>query len=105
MDENMKSLDHWVNGVDGNKLLGMVSLTKEELQSKIINHRKIFTLELGKMNSGDERQLRIFHHANRGKVGKYHQGAVKNSLIILMVQESGRQEQSRIPAYASPKKK
>jgi len=63
----------------------MVSLAKEGLQSKIINHGAIFKLDLDEMESGDERQLRIFHHVNRGKVGKYYQGAVKNSLIIFRV--------------------
>lgn len=54
------------------------------------------------MESRNERKLRIFHHANRGRMGKYYQGAVKNSLIIFRVQEPGKQEQLRIPAYASP---
>ena len=54
------------------------------------------------MESGNERKLRIFHYANRGKMSKYYQGVVKNSLIVFRVQELGRQEQSRIPAYASP---
>ena len=47
--------------------------------------------------------MRIFHYADRGKMSKYYQGEVKNSLIVFKVQEPGRQEQSRIPAYASPK--
>jgi len=54
------------------------------------------------MESGNERQLRIFHYANRGKMNEYYQGAVKNSLIIFGVQELGRHEQSRSPTYASP---
>ena len=83
--QSMRSSDHWVNGVNENKLLGMVSSAKEELQSKIISHGTIFKLESGEMESGDERKSRIFHHANRGKVGKYYQGAVKNSLIIFRV--------------------
>ena len=37
------------------------------------------------MKSENERQLRIFHYANRGKMSKYYQGAVKNSLIIFRV--------------------
>jgi len=35
-------------------------------------------------------------------MSKHYQGAVKNSLIVFRVQEPRRQEQSRIPAYASP---
>ena len=54
------------------------------------------------MESGNERQLRIFHYANRRKVCKYYQGAVKNSLMIFMVEEPVKHEQLRIPAYASP---
>ena len=50
---------------------------KEELQSKIIKHSKNFKLELDEMKSGNERQLRIFHYANRGKMNKYYQGAVR----------------------------
>jgi len=37
------------------------------------------------MKSGNERQLRIFHYANREKMNKYYQGVVKNSLIIFRV--------------------
>jgi len=58
---------------------------KEELQSKIIKHGTIFKLESGEMESGDERQLRICHHANKRKVDKYYQGEAKNSLIIFKV--------------------
>ena len=73
-----------------NKLLAMVSLAKEELQSRIIKHGTIFKLEKDEMESANERQLRIFHYSNRGKVCKYYEGAIKNSLIIFRVWEPGR---------------
>jgi len=62
----------------------------------------IFKLGSGEMESGDERQSRIFHYANRGKVYEYCQGAVENSLMIFKVKEPVKQEQLRIPAYSSP---
>ena len=44
--QSVRSSDHWVNEVHENKLLGMVSLEKEELQSKVVTHGTIFKLEL-----------------------------------------------------------
>jgi len=81
----MRSSDHWVNGVNEDELLDMVSLTEGVLQSKVIDHWTIFKLELGEMESGSEGQLIILHHANRGKVDEYYQGAIKNSLVIFKV--------------------
>ena len=54
------------------------------------------------MKSGNERKSRIFHYANRGKLNKHYQGAIKSSLMIFRVKEPGKQEKSRILAYASP---
>ena len=42
--QSMRSSDHWVNGVNEHILMGMVSLAKEGLQSKIIKHGTIFKL-------------------------------------------------------------
>ena len=36
-------------------------------------------LEIDGMKSGNERQLRIFHYAGRGKEHEHYQGAIKNS--------------------------
>ena len=54
------------------------------------------------MKSRNERQSRVFHYVNKGKLYKHYQGEVKKSLMIFRVKDPGRQKQSRILSYASP---
>ena len=75
---NLRSLVHWANGVYEDKLLDMDSLIKRELQSRVISHGTICKLKLDGMGSRNERKLRIFHYANRGKVNEYHLEAINN---------------------------
>ena len=66
--QSVRSSDHWANGVNECELLGVISLVKRELQSRIDKQGTIFKLELRWNGVRDERQLRFFHYANRGKV-------------------------------------
>jgi len=45
--QSVRSSDHWANGVSECELLGVISLVKRELQSRIAKHGTIFKLELG----------------------------------------------------------
>ena len=55
------------------------------IQSKIGSFGTIFKSGNDGMKSGNERQSRIFHYANRGNVYEYYQGAVNNFLIVFKV--------------------
>ena len=49
------------------------------LQRKIGSCGTIFKSGNDGMKSGNERKLRIFHYAGRGKVYECYSGAIKNS--------------------------
>lgn len=63
----MKISDHWVNGVNENKLLVMLSLIECELWSKIIKHGTIFKLELGEWSQGMKGNEEYFTMITEGK--------------------------------------
>jgi len=44
--QSVRSSDHWANGVNECEPLGVISLVKRELQSRIAKHGTIFKLEL-----------------------------------------------------------